>query len=90
MTVAVKSRLETVTWVIVGSMIAYFFLRDVPHYATYTPDSYGIYWPIRGYLIPHVVGAGLAILLGLVQFSASIRQRWPAIHRISGRIYVTA
>ena len=90
MAVSVKSRLETIAWISLGSMIAYFFLRDVPSYAIYTPDSYGIYWPIRAYLIPHVAGAGLAIFVGLLQFSTKVRQRWPAVHRISGRVYVTA
>ena len=90
MAVSVRSRLETVAWIGLGSMITYFFLRDIPPYATYTPDSFGIYWPIRAYLIPHVFGAGLAILVGMLQFSTRVRQGWPAIHRISGRVYVTA
>jgi len=90
MAAAVKSRLETVAWTIIASMIAYFFIRDVPSYAIYTPESYGLYWPIRGYLIPHLIGASLAILVGLMQFSTTIRQRWPAVHRVSGRVYVAA
>jgi hypothetical protein len=37
-----------------------------------------------------VVGAGLAIFIGLAQFSSRLRQRWPAVHRTCGRVYVTA
>lgn len=82
--------IEALAWALLSAAIAYFFVRDVPPYATYTPDSYGSYWATRGYLIPHVVGAGVAILVGLSQFSTTMRQRWPAIHRLCGRVYVTA
>jgi len=85
-----KRWLEWIAWAAIVASIAYFFFRDVPGYAIYTPQSYDIYWPIRGYLIPHIIGAGTGILLGLVQFSARIRQRWPAVHRTSGRVYVAA
>jgi len=90
MAAASKRGFELIAWAALVSAIAYFFLRDVPHYATYTADSYGLYWPIRGYLIPHVVGAGIAILIGVAQFSTKLRQRWPAVHRVSGRVYVAA
>ena len=85
-----KRTSEWAGWAILTAAIGYFFLRDVPHYAIYTPESYGEHWEARGYLIPHVVGAGIAILIGLAQFSTTIRQRWPAVHRLCGRVYVTA
>jgi uncharacterized membrane protein len=84
-----KRLAEAVGWAVLSGAIVYFFWRDVPHYARYTPDSYGTHWVTRGYLIPHIVGAGIAILVGLAQFSSTIRQRWPAVHRLMGRVYVT-
>lgn len=90
MKLARQQLVQAAGWAVLAAAILYFFLRDVPHYATYTPDSYQIYWPIRGYLIPHIIGAGLAIIVGLLQFSATVRQRWPAVHRTSGYVYVTA
>ena len=85
-----KRWLEWIAWAAIVASIAYFFFRDVPHYAIYTPDSYGVHWPYRAYLIPHIIGAGAGILIGLVQFSSRIRQRWPAVHRTCGRVYVAA
>lgn len=84
-----KRCIEVIAWAALTSAIGYFFLRDVPNYAIYTEYSYGIYWPNRGYLIPHVVGAGIAILVGLLQFSKKIRMKLPILHRLFGRLYVT-
>ncbi len=36
----------------------------------------------------HVVGAGIALLIGPLQFIAGIRTRYPAFHRTIGKIYV--
>jgi uncharacterized membrane protein len=42
------------------------------------------------FLIIHVVGGVTALLLGPLQFVKRIRERMPALHRASGRIYVGA
>ncbi len=44
--------------------------------------------PIRWQLVPHGIGGTLALLLGAIQFSARIRQRFPHVHRFSGRLYI--
>lgn len=36
----------------------------------------------------HIVGGGLALLSGWIQFSARMRRRRPALHRFLGKIYV--
>lgn len=88
MQLTARSLLERTAWIALVAAIAWFFVRDVPHYAIYTPDSYGEYWPTRGYLIPHVLGAGVGIIVGLLQFSKQIRRRWPRLHRRLGWTYV--
>lgn len=42
------------------------------------------------FLVLHVLGGVVALLLGPLQFVQRIRDRWPAIHRANGRIYVAA
>ena len=42
------------------------------------------------YLIIHVIGGMIALVLGPLQFVPWIRNRLPALHRVSGRIYVAA
>jgi hypothetical protein len=34
----------------------------------------------------HTAAAGLALLLGMLQFSARVRRNWPVLHRLSGRL----
>jgi len=38
----------------------------------------------------HITFAGLALALGPLQFAGSIRRRWPAVHRWTGRGYLAA
>ena len=42
-----------------------------------------------GWLVPHALSAGLALLLGPWQFLASVRARRPGLHRLIGRSYLT-
>lgn len=84
----VRRYAENAGWALLVGAVAYFFVRDVPHYAIFDAESYGKYWTSRGYLIPHVAGAGIAILVGLLQFSSRVRARWPRVHRRLGWAYV--
>jgi uncharacterized membrane protein len=47
------------------------------------------YHPFRWYLLPHGVAGACALLLGPMQFSDRLRQRFTKFHRVAGRIYVT-
>jgi uncharacterized membrane protein len=40
--------------------------------------------------LPHFVGGGIALLVGGLQFSAALRARQPALHRLLGRVYLLA
>jgi hypothetical protein len=40
----------------------------------------------RWIMLVHTAAAGLALLLGVLQFSAGVRQNWPFVHRLSGRM----
>lgn len=44
----------------------------------------------RWWLIPHVAGGAAALVLGPLQFSASLRRRSLTLHRWLGRLYVLA
>jgi hypothetical protein len=49
---------------------------------------HGAYAEHRMVLIVHTTLAGIALALGLFQFSARVRARWPAAHRWIGRSYL--
>lgn len=42
------------------------------------------------FLVIHVAAGVTALVLGPLQFVAAIRKRYPAIHRVTGRLYVAA
>lgn len=45
---------------------------------------------LQAFFYAHVIGGGIALLLSPVQLSARIRARAPRLHRMSGRIVLTA
>lgn len=80
--------LTSLFWSVLGIAVVGFLIRDLPGYATYTPEAYDSFWDVRGFLIPHLIGAGLAILIGLAQFSNRLRAFAPRVHRVLGYAYV--
>lgn len=78
-------------WLLTLALGAYFVATAVPAYLTYNEAAYGPYlWPRAGYLLPHVLAGLVAIVLGPLQFWPRIRNRRPSIHRLTGRIYLSA
>jgi uncharacterized membrane protein len=78
--------------IIVLAWLALTFLaRDPLHYLIdHTQDSFGRFWPNRPWLLLHIIGGVVAIVIGPFQFVSRIRNRFPIIHRWSGRVYVSA
>jgi uncharacterized membrane protein len=46
------------------------------------------YQPFKWWLLPHGLAGACALLLGPMQFSDRLRQRYAKLHRVVGRIYV--
>src|SRR6516162_1810617 len=46
------------------------------------------YEPFKWWLLPHGVAGACALLLGTMQFSDRLRDRFRQLHRVVGRIYV--
>lgn len=72
----------------IGLMVAYVlrhnesFLVDAKH------PVWQHYQPFKWYLLPHGMMGACALLLGPMQFSDRLRQRFTKLHRIIGRFYV--
>lgn len=62
-----------------------YFTAMAPPPSVITDNAYAYPW-----LAIHVAGGVTALVLGPLQFVRAIRNRWPAVHRASGRIYVAA
>jgi hypothetical protein len=73
------------------AIAAYFVLRNVPRYFVWSEASYGAYlWPRAPFLFPHVLAGLVALVVGPFQFWARIRNAYPKVHRMGGRIYLVS
>ena len=72
----------------IGLMLAYV----IPHDESFLVNSKDPIWqhyePFKWWLLPHGIAGACALLLGPMQFSDRLRQRFRKLHRVVGRIYV--
>ena len=68
-------------WFISGFALTYF---------TDEPSQFGIYWPRHQWLLTHVIGGIVALLLGPLQFWFGINRLAVIVHRLLGMLYVAA
>lgn len=74
----------------VGLMMAY-VLRHNESFLIHPNDPvWQHYHPFRWWLLPHGIAGACALLLGPLQFSDRLRQRFTKFHRVAGRIYVAS
>lgn len=60
----------------------------IPFITNISPGKFGRYWPRRDWLLTHIVGSGLALVVGPLQFWSGLRRRSMFVHRWIGRLYV--
>ena len=76
-------------WAIVWSLALYFIYTNAlryfnPNFEIYTPD----FSPFAPFIVIHVAGGIVAILLGPLQFFGSLRRSKPRLHRFIGKTYL--
>ena len=68
---------------------AHFLITDaIPFITDISPGKFGRFWPRRAWLLTHIAGSGLALVVGPFQFWSGLRRRSIRIHRWTGRLYV--
>ena len=68
---------------------ARYLINDaIPFLTDISSGKFGRYWPRRVWLLTHISGSGLALLVGPFQFWSGLRWRSMRAHRWSGRLYV--
>jgi uncharacterized membrane protein len=65
-----------------------FFWLHALRYTDVTEHTYRRYWPYRGWLMVHIAGGSLALLLGPLQFFSGLRRWNMRLHRWVGRLYL--
>lgn len=86
-----RFRFKTILWASLGITTLFVFITsevllitDYPMYHAYRLQVIAD----RHFLIPHTLAGTFALLIGPINFSTRIRQRYLHLHRILGRIYV--
>ena len=65
-----------------------FYSRAVLTYVHFDAAHYEYFWKARWWLVAHLIGGSLALLLGPFQFIGWIRRRYVKVHRWMGRLYL--
>jgi uncharacterized membrane protein len=73
---------------LIAVMVAYVIPHD-ESFLVHPKDPIWLHYdPFKWWLLPHGLAGGSALLLGPLQFSDRLRQRFRQLHRVLGRIYV--
>jgi uncharacterized membrane protein len=72
----------------IALMLAYVIPHDENFLVHPKDPLWQHYEPFKWWLLPHGVAGGCALLLGPMQFSDRLRERFRQLHRVVGRIYV--
>ncbi|SDG77738.1 DUF2306 domain-containing protein [Psychroflexus sediminis] len=67
---------------VIDRVLPYFFKFNIEHYKSY-------YWPNKWWLVGHLSGGALALLIGPFQLSTPFRNRFIKIHRSLGKLYIS-
>ena len=59
-------------------------------YSTLDETTFGRFWPKRGWLLTHLAGGMVALLVGPVQIWLGLTRRRMALHRVLGKVYLAA
>ncbi len=78
--------LSALLLVAIGFVLKYVF----HYYLNYNPAGFDYFWPRRGWLLLHITGGMVALLIGPLQFSQRLRRRYLSLHRLMGRTYLIA
>jgi len=83
-----RTLLLWVSWGVEAALIVWFYGAAVLQYGHFDAAHYFIFWKARWWLVGHLAGGSLALLLGPFQFSGWLRRRYVKAHRWMGRLYL--
>jgi uncharacterized membrane protein len=81
-------RAKYVLFAIIGLMVAYVLRHNESFLFDAKAPVWQHYQPFKWYLLPHGLAGACALLLGPMQFSDRLRQRYAMFHRVVGRFYI--
>ena len=81
-------RLKYLLFGFIALMLAYVIPHDESFLVHPKDPLWQHYEPFKWWLLPHGIAGACALLLGPMQFSDRLRNRFRQLHRVVGRIYV--
>lgn len=82
--------LKRALFIVIGLMLAYVLYHNEHFLVDPADTNWPHYRDIGRWLLPHGLIGAVALAAGLLQFSSRLRSAFPKVHRIGGRIYITA
>lgn len=83
-----RSRAKYLVFAFIGLMLGYVLYHNEIFLIQPDHPIWQHYHPFRWYLLPHGLAGACALLLGPMQFSDRLRQRYAKLHRVVGRFYI--
>ena len=74
---------------VIGALV-FIGVAAIPYFLRMDEVQFRQYWPMRGWLLTHITMGMVAILTGPVQLWLGISDRYPALHRKVGLVYMAA
>lgn len=72
-------------------LVALYFVinRALPYFFNFNIEQFqDYYWPNKWWLVGHLLGGALALIIGPLQFSSKFRNRFLKVHRNLGKVYI--
>jgi len=83
-----RLRPKTLLFAFIGLMMAYVLYHNERFLINPGDPVWRHYQPFKWWLLPHGLAGACALLLGPMQFSDRLRQRYLQLHRVVGWVYV--
>jgi hypothetical protein len=71
-----------------GCMTLFVFYHTDRFLLVHRMKDWGYYFSVRWWIVVHASAGAMALVLGPLQFSSTLRRKRPAAHRLIGRLYL--
>ncbi len=85
-----RIQLRHVLFAALALMFVFVLWHDERFIINHSEASWTYYFPVRWFIIPHGLAGLTALLIGPFQLSTRFRDRHLRVHRIMGRVYLSA
>lgn len=83
---------KAIVLVVLVVVAVYFVIdRALPYLLKFNIEQYqDYYWPNKWWLVGHLLGGSLALIIGPFQFSTPFRNKFIKLHRNLGKVFIIA